>query len=217
MNPRDFFSSADREAIRQAAADAESGTAGEVVPYVVGRCDDYGEAAWKGAALLGLLAAVGTAIADRQLGFWGEGASITALAAGFGVLGGYLAVRTLPTLARWLTPAGILEERVRRRAEAAFLEEEVFNTRDRTGVLLFLALFEHRVVVLGDEGINRAVEPEEWGAITESVAAGIRAAQPASALVDAIGACGKLLAERRVERRPDDDNELADDLRMRDE
>ena len=40
-------------------------------------------------------------------------------------------------------------------AMAAFVEEEVFSTRDRTGILLFLSLFEHRVVVLGDSGINQ--------------------------------------------------------------
>ena len=36
-------------------------------------------------------------------------------------------------------------------------EEEVFSTEDRTGILLLLSLFEHRVVVLGDAGIKAKV------------------------------------------------------------
>jgi putative membrane protein len=99
------------------------------------------------------------------------------------------------------------------RAAAAFLEAEVFATRDRTGVLIFLALFEHRVVVLADSGIAARVEPGAWKGISDRLAAGIREGRAAAALIEAIGACGRLLAERRVERRPDDVSELPDHLR----
>ena len=110
----------------------------------------------------------------------------------------------------------ILEIRVRRRAAVAFLDEELFRTRDRTGILLFLSLFEHRVVVLADEGINAQVEADEWSELTSKLAAGIRQGRAASALVEAIGRCGQLLAERGVKIRPDDENELGDDLRFHD-
>ena len=52
------FSEAERRAIEAAAGDAEGRTSGEIVPYVVGACDDYHEAIWK-AAVLGLLAGGG--------------------------------------------------------------------------------------------------------------------------------------------------------------
>ena len=113
-------------------------------------------------------------------------------------------------------PADVLTRRVRRRAAVAFLDEEVFNTEDRTGILIFLSLFERRVVVLGDAGINSKVGEEEWAAITDAIAAGIHAGRPGEALVEGIGACGRLLARRGVEIQPDDRNELRDDLRRRD-
>ncbi len=108
-----------------------------------------------------------------------------------------------------------MARRVGRRASVAFLEEEVFKTRERTGILIFVSLFERRVVVLGDEGIHRRVKPGEWEGIVADIVAGIRARRPADALIEAIGRCGALLERRGVELRPDDKDELADGLRTR--
>lgn len=44
---------------------------------------------------------------------------------------------------------------------------------------------------------------------------GIRAGRITEALVEIIGRCGALLEEHGVERRADDQNELADGLRLR--
>jgi putative membrane protein len=115
-----------------------------------------------------------------------------------------------------LIPAELAEVRVRRRAALAFLDEEVFRTRERTGILLFLSLFERRVVVLGDQGINRRVDPAEWQDLSDRLARGAQCGRPASALVTAIRQCGELLARRGVERREDDADELQDGLRMQD-
>ena len=51
------------------------------------------------------------------------------------------------------------------RAAEAFVEERVFATEKRTGVLIFVALFEHRVVVLADEGIREQVPSDAWDGI----------------------------------------------------
>ena len=85
-----------------------------------------------------------------------------------------------------------------------------------TRILLLLSLFERRVVVLGDSGINAKVGEEEWREITQRIAAGIHDGRPGEALVEGIAACGRLLARRGVDIRPDDRNELRDDLRRRD-
>ena len=97
----------------------------------------------------------------------------------------------------------------------AFLEEEVFSTRDRSGILIFLALFEHRVVVLGDSGINEVVPEDAWQHVVDDLVAGIRARRPAEALVAAIHECGRLLEAHQVEIRPDDTDELPNELRIR--
>ena len=99
----------------------------------------------------------------------------------------------------------------------AFVEEEVFLTRDRTGILLFISLFEHRIEVLGDAGINRHVTADEWTDVVLRIREGIRGGHLADGLVEAIGMCGHLLDRGGIEVRPDDENELPDGVRIRKE
>ncbi len=133
-----------------------------------------------------------------------------------GAAAGYLLAATIPALERRLLSADDVERRVRVRAAAAFTEEEVWNTRERTGILILIALFEHRAVILGDEGIHRSVEAGAWDELVEILVEGIRNDRAAAAMIEVVERCGELLESRGVERRPDDDNELADAPRVRD-
>ena len=216
MPARALFSEQDLEAVKQSVAAAEGETSGEIVPFVVDASDAYEGALWKGTALGALGAALIAAVVHAVAGLWGAGALWIGLPAAAGGALGFLLAAFVPAVKRALVPADVLTRRVRRRAAVAFLDEEVFNTEDRTGILIFLSLFERRVVVLGDAGINSKVGEEEWAAITDAIAAGIHAGRPGEALVEGIGACGRLLARRGVEIQPDDRNELRDDLRRRD-
>jgi putative membrane protein len=131
-------------------------------------------------------------------------------AAGAGL--GYL-LAAVPAVRRWLVGAETMDLRVRRRAAVAFLEEELFATRERTGILLFLSLFEHRVVVMGDSGINRRVAAGEWDGIVKIVVDGIHAGRPGLAVAAAVKECGALLERHGVAPRADDRDELANVLR----
>ncbi|MDX1419800.1 MAG: hypothetical protein R3181_07535 [Rubricoccaceae bacterium] len=218
---RPLFTDAEREQIRRAVGEAEQRTAGEIVPYVVAQSGRYEIAAWRGGALGALLAAtVALGVAWAYDG-WGLGWLYTAWAMAFvmtlgGVLGALLAW-FVPPIRRRLAGAARMAERVHRRAESAFLEEGVFDTRDRTGILLFVSLLEHRIEVLGDEGINKVVAPEEWVEVVERIRRGVRSGHLADGLVDAIGMCGELLHRSGVGIRDDDTDELSDDVRVRDE
>ncbi|MES1241411.1 MAG: hypothetical protein ABUT39_07315 [Acidobacteriota bacterium] len=212
-----FFRDKDLESIRAAVAEAEGRTSGEIVPYVVEASDGYGSAVWKGIAL-GALAGPLVAEALYLYGrFWGGTTPLwIALPTAVGGAVGFLLATFVPAVKRWLAGGDLLDLRTRQRAGRAFLEEEVFRTRDRTGILLFLSLFEHRVVVLGDAGINRQVEQRHWDGIIQSVVAGIRAGRPGEALALAIRQCGELLERYGVALQPGDTNELSDDLRRGD-
>ena len=217
MDVHTYFGPADLESIRNAVAEVEKTTSGEVVPYVVGASDDYPETAWKG-ALFGALVVTAVAAAVHDLGgFWGGSFAVwAALPAAAGAALGFLAPRWNATVRRALADEQARVRRVQARAEAAFLSEEVFRTRERTGILLFLSLEERRVVVLGDSGINAKVEQREWDETVAEIVSGIKAGQPAAALVAGIRRCGKLLSRRGVEIRPDDRDELSDELRLED-
>jgi putative membrane protein len=208
-----LFSDAEMAAVRAAVAEAEKRTSGEIVPYVVPASDAYPNALWKGATF-GALAGPLLALALHRLwDLWGTRLDlwITAPAAA-GAAIGFLLAAFVPPVKRWLA-GEMLELRTRQRAEMAFLDEEVFRTRERTGILLYLSLFEHRVVVLADSGIHPLVEPGQWDDIAARLAAGVRKGQAGEALLEAIRSCGDLLERHGVARRADDVNELPDELR----
>ncbi|HEX3552681.1 MAG TPA: hypothetical protein VIA62_05590 [Thermoanaerobaculia bacterium] len=209
-----FFSEADREAIRAAVREAESRTSGEIVPYVVDRSDEYASAAWKGAALGALLAPLVALAIYRSTSIWGI--PLAYWIALPGLAGGavaYLAAAFLPPVRRWLTGGHVLEARTRSRAAVAFLDQEVFRTENRTGILLFVSLFERRVVLLADSGIHQKVEEGQWESITRRLAREIGHDRPGPALVEAIRECGEVLARHHVEIQAGDRNELSDELR----
>ena len=210
-----LFTEADRRAIAEAARTAEGSTSGEIVPFVVGVCDDYPEAGWKASVLGALTGMAGGIVVHYLGGFWGGSLWLwVVLPLLVCAVAAALLARIFDGIRRWVIGGSTLEFRSRQRAERCFLEEEVFATRDRTGILIFVAIFEHQVVVMGDTGINRAVPEGAWDHVVEDVIAGIRARRPAAALVGAIAECGRLLAEHRLEIRPDDTDELPNELRI---
>lgn len=213
MEPDRFFSQADLDAIQAAVREAEARTSGEIVPYVVERSDPYQNAIWKGAALGALLGPMVALAIYRWTDVWGWPLELwIALPAPLGGAVGYL-LALLQPVRRWMAGEHILDLRARRRAAVAFLEQEVFRTRNRTGILLFVSLFERRVVLLADSGIHQKVEEGAWEAITHRLAQGIRSGRPGPALIEAIRACGELLERHGVELQADDTDELSDELR----
>lgn len=211
------ITSEDFAAIREATTRAEAGTSGEVVVYVTARSDPYPEARWMAATAFMLLAIAIASVFHARGDFWGGSLLMWWIVpAMVGALIGYCFGLWKVTARLFLNQA-IVELRTRRRAEVAFLDEEVFCTRDRTGILLFISLLEHRALVLADSGIHARVDPDEWTKITEAVARGIAESRAGEAIVDAVHHCGRLLAASGLERRDDDRNELVDEPRFRHE
>ena len=218
---KDLFTKAELEQIKQAVAGAEERTSGEIVPYIVEKSDRYDVTLWRGAALLAIFSIIVAGIIFQFYEGWGfawiySGAGMALLVIVSGVIGGILG-GYVPFIKRFLAGEGLLARTVHHRAMRAFVEEEVFNTRDRTGILLFISLLEHRIEVLGDEGINRRVSADDWAEVVAKIRDGIKQKQIARGLIDAIEICGKLLERRGVEIQPDDSDELSNEVRFSDE
>lgn len=210
----------DRTRIAEAVASAEERTAGEIVPVVVPQCASYDVAVWRAASALAVLAVTAALLVVQFYDGWGLGwlfqpwgVALVTLGAGVGgaLLGAYV-----PPLQRFLAGDDLLDVTVHQRAMQAFVEEEVFDTRDRTGILLFVSLYEHRIEVLGDTGINQNVEPDDWAEVVERIRKGIKNRNLTEGLVDAIEMCGRLLERKGVNIRPDDTDELPNRLRTPD-
>ncbi len=208
------FSQNDLDRLQEAVRATEGKTSGEVVPYVVLQSDDYDEAELRGAIVFSLVPALFyfciMMFTDVWL-LWGAPEIVLAIFAFMSL--GWLLTGKIASLKRFFAGRNLMNRRVEQRAEEAFLAEEVFKTRDRTGILLFVSVLEHRVLVLGDSGINARVKKEDWTAIVNHVIDGIKAGRKADAMIEAIRMCGELLHQHDLSQKPGDTNELSDSIR----
>jgi putative membrane protein len=209
------FSQSDLDRIAQAVRTAESKTAGEIVPYFVNQSDDYSVARWRGGVACSSLAILASLTVQMMSTTWIPYGILELSGAVVGAfLLGILIVRMFPAFRRLMLGHAIMQRQVSHRASVAFLSEEVFKTRERTGVLIFMSFFERRVVILGDSGINSKVAQSDWDGIVQTIIKSVKQGKPAEGLVDAIRQCGELLQQHGVERRRDDTDELSDSLRI---
>lgn len=206
---------ADLNRIKEAVAAAEKQTSGEIVPYIVSRSASHEVAVWRGAGLFAFLA-YAVVLGVRWFSGWGgsqltEGMIPVLLIIVAAVIGAAL-VHWIPAAKRRFAGQVRLALATHRRAMQAFVEKEVFSTRERTGILLFVSLLEHRIEVVGDAGINAKVDTDDWIGVVTTIQQHIKTGQLAEGLVQGIHQCGHLLEKAGVAIRSDDTNELADDV-----
>jgi len=225
-----FFSEEENARIRAAVEAAEANTSGEIVAMVVHRSDSYREAEILGAVLtsafLALLVEVAIQLISPWLSTsgWEHGGRLPAELVLYGVsVWTYVPLafllffplrylfRRCESLKLAFVGRRRIQEAVRERAVRAFYEKGLYRTRDETGILIFLSLLEHKVWILGDRGINGRIPHQEWQDLAGELSNGLREGRACDALCSVIAACGAELA-RHFPRRPDDTNELADEV-----
>jgi putative membrane protein len=219
MNIKERFTDSDLQRIKKAVKEAEDKISGEIVPVIVERSGRYLIANYKGSLMGASLAFVLMIILDRYVI---DDASYTlfydpVFIFFVVVIGGVLGA-VIPYLSedikRLLVSQTYLDHATRQRAENAFLEEEVFNTRLRTGIMIFISFFEHEVMVMADRGISNVVDQKQWDMIVADLVAQIREGKIVEGLEKGIKQCGEILLEKGFNKTDDDLNELSDDLRI---
>lgn len=212
------FTAEDLASIQQAVADAERQTSGEFVVAVTPQSGAYPEAFWKAATVGAVLGIAAVLVYDLAYDGWG----LTWLHRAWGatvVVALFAALAALLTLAsrrfrRLMVGQARLAETAHDRAIQTFATEKVYATRRRTGVLLFLSLFEHRIEVLADTGIAQVVPPEKWGDIVALIRRGILEDRVPMSVAEAVAMSGALLADADLPPEADDIDELPNNLRI---
>lgn len=215
MNLKHKFSEDDLTRIKNAVREAESKISGEIVPVIVGRSGYYTIANYKGGLLAAAIAFLFIIVFDRYqptLAVY-DPLLIFCMVVFAGLLGA-IATHYLDGIKRLLIGQSYMDNATRQRAENAFLEEEVFNTRQRTGIMIFISFFEHEVIVMADRGISKVVEQKEWDKIVNTLIEHIRKGKVVEGLETALTRCGEILLEKGFAKTADDENELRDDLRI---
>lgn len=199
-----FFSAEEQARIKAAVQACEARTSGEIVPVIVDEAYDYPRAEIIGGGSFAIgLALIGT--------FLDPGNSHWVFPAIFLVL--YypclLLIRNLPVLKRSFISPVEFDAEVREKALVTFVEHGIYRTRGGSGILILISLFEHRVFVLADEGINERVPAHTWEEVVATVTRGMVEKRACDSLCQAISRCGDLLAHE-FPRHDDDHNELPD-------
>lgn len=195
--------------LRAAITEAESKSRGEIVAVVLERSDRHPAADWI-AGLAFLL--IGSAALAGWIP-WDRPALVLPIQIGLGALG-FLACRLVPDFKRRFVSELRASEMAEEQAVQEFFREGLYRTEEATGVLLFVSLFEHRVVVLGDSGIDARVGAEHWRATSEAVLAGVRRGSLLDGLREGIRSTGAVLAQH-FPRDGEDRDELADRVVVR--
>jgi uncharacterized membrane protein len=99
---------------------------------------------------------------------------------------------------------------VRERANHLFSLLRVWDTRDNSGVLLYLQLAERRVEIVADRGISARVAPELWASLCGDFARDMASESADRAVLRCLERINKLLREH-FPAEADNPRELPDD------
>lgn len=193
-----MISTDDQTRLSQAIADVEDGTSGEIVLVIAEQAGQY-----RAIPLLwALLAALVTPW--PLIGLTATGTSRIFLIQ-LAVALTLSLVLSWPRLRYALVPRSIKRAQAHEAASREFLRRGLTRTREKTGVLIYLALAEHHAEILADTGIADRVDAELWADIVADLTMAIREGRMTDGLIEAIRRAGAILAEHAPPRRDDVD------------
>jgi uncharacterized membrane protein len=99
------------------------------------------------------------------------------------------------------------------RAREVFASLGMHRTRERNGVLVYVALEDRKLAIVGDEGIHTRVGEAYWAEVRDLMVERFRQGAPREALVQAVREVGTTLA-RHFPRRPGDVDELPNTISL---
>ena len=97
------------------------------------------------------------------------------------------------------------------RAKIRFAKLGMEKTRRRNAVLIYFAPRSRKFAVVGDVAVHERCGETFWREVTAAMTPLLQAGRPTEAVEAAVKKIGALLAEH-FPRRPDDRNELPDDI-----
>jgi uncharacterized membrane protein len=96
-------------------------------------------------------------------------------------------------------------------AIAVFERLGMHKTAARHGVLIYVAIADRKLAVIGDRGIHERVGEAYWQRLVAAATERFRSERPRDGFLQAVAGVGETLA-RHFPRRPGDKNELSDEV-----
>lgn len=220
QRPSKAFDENDRQSITNAVAEAESKTSAEIVPVAAAASGRYDRAEDIAGLVLGLVAMSLVWVAFQGYGEppdWGFAWSnfelpAMILAAVLGFVAGAATTAWCGPLRRLFVSRQEMKDEVAARARALFFDERIHHTAGKTGVLIYISLFERMATIVADDAVMKAIGTDAIGEMCAALTSNLRIdIGLAQALCDAIRDAGYRL-EPVLPRAQDDINELDDAL-----
>ncbi len=197
-------------------AAAEQRTSAEIVVALVGRSGRYRHAVLVGGILGALVVLLGFVLVRVAAEGWvarvlnGSLLDFGGLVVFGYALGAFSALR-IPSLGRFCAGEAAMYEECDERASQLFVEQGVFRTGDRVGVIVCASYYERMVIVRADEAVVSRVGNAALGAFSDDLAASLRSEAIPTALSFGAMRLGALL-EGPFPKTPADLNELPNRL-----
>jgi uncharacterized membrane protein len=96
-------------------------------------------------------------------------------------------------------------------AHKEFFRLKMNETRDKTGILIFLILKERKFHILADEGINEKVPENTWDNVCREIQQKFQNGYFCDGILHGVERVGKILSEH-FPIKPDDTNELSNEV-----
>ena len=94
-----------------------------------------------------------------------------------------------------IVPESVKRARAHQKAVEQFLAQNLHTTKGRTGVLIYVSFAERYTEVIADEGIYKKMPHDTWKGVVATLATHLDRGQRVEGFVNAINACGTILAD----------------------
>jgi uncharacterized membrane protein len=111
------------------------------------------------------------------------------------------------------THAGVPAGDALAHARHVFVRLRMHETTHRNGVLVYLAVEDRKLAIVGDDAIHAHVGDQYWTAVRDAMVERLRRGQAREAIVHAVRDVGGIL-QKVFPHQPDDRNELSDEVSL---
>jgi putative membrane protein len=198
-----FLSESDKEKIVNAVKEAEKKTSGEIVPMIVSYSHTYPVSNFMGGFMFGLIFSLLAVFIFKNENLW---FFLSIFMPAFFIM--YLIVKYSLPVKRLLISHHEINAEVEEAAINQFFKHHLNRTKDQTGILLYISLFERKVWLLADHGINIKVNKSDWQDIVNTITDGIKGKQHGESIAKAIKRIGDILCTH-FPCKKDDTDELS--------
>lgn len=216
----DLFNEEQLKQVEKAVIEAEARTSCEVVPVVATASGRYDRAEDMIGLWLGVFAAITVWLIfprqSNESGSWdGVPFYVGLLTMVAVVVVAFIAGASVGSRIGWLrrlfTPRKQMLEEVSARARETFFDKRIHHTSGSTGMLIYVSLFEHIAVVLGDQEILDKLGQTFLDRLCQQLTEGLHQGDSTDVICSVIAEAGKQLSGP-LPRAEGDVNELRDAL-----